>query len=1299
VAEDGERVVRPHRSRSWIRSLLIGLAAIFLLLVVFHGPILRHVVHSLAVHFAAKQNLKLEFRIEGGVLGGIELHNLHATPTGPSAVQSLDADLIRADYSLTDLVLHGTSDFLKDVEVRSATAVLDPAKAPAPIPTPPPKSNEKISLPAYFPNRLQLSNVNLTIRGQPQETVVRNLNIGLYPQRDGELRIDKLQIPNFHTWTNISATTTYANKNLFLRNLVLDQENHFQTLNIDASKIGSGKIAVQLDGSLGKGNLGGNIELDVGKAAYKTDTKLNASGISLAALSEYLGRPPGAMAGDVKQIQMDWHGTLDQPQTWHGTINAQIDNLRRNRLALDHVHLDVVAENGVANVKDVRLDAGNNHVQLHGSIQLPKTKEGFGRTPGNFQLSVDAPDLKQLTTFLSPPATGSLQVNGNVTIEDSTIRLNLTANGDLIGVDKAAIKKLTATIVAAKKLPPPEKKNDEPFYANLSSAIHAELSELHYDQYVVDRVEAEVKSNEATVSLEPVTVTRNANLLVVRGNYQLPPPDGKALEQPADLQFSFRVPQLVDYWQSDAANKVTGQLQAGGGVRVRKGVATGQVNLYGQEIAAQKVVVRQLSTQISIANNIAYLNDLTATLNEKDYVSGNGTLELRKPFQYTGGVTANLADLSTFKSLLSSAGTETALAGSLVLNWHGQGEIATFKNNGDLKVSLENGRSADMRNLHAKIDANYTPQELNIPVVFLGSDKMDFQASLQAKGSTLEVSKIQIDQGTAKYATGYVSLPFNWSNVGTDRPTFPPNGNVMISVQSQNLDIKKVFEDLGVKPPASGLLDVNVDAQGPLDQLVAGLDLQLRDVRVAQVEKLEPASFNLGLRLANNELKVEGKLQQARVQPVQIDAHLPLNVAQIIATKKLDEQTPLSAKVQMPRSSVNFVRQFVPALRDLDGSLALDVNVGGTIAKPALSGAADMNINVARFNNATLPALTNFKALLNFHDNILSFDRCAGDLAGGPFSVAGKITLPKLTEPNLDLRLNANSVLVARNDNLTARIDADIKVEGPLQSATVTGNIATTNSQFLKDIDIIPIGLPGRPAPQPPASRPTLSFPNPPLRDWKFDVAIKSKDPFLVHGNLANGTAIIDMKLTGTGLHPGLQGQVRLENFEATLPFSTLSIQYGFLYFDPDDPLNPRIELHGTSLLRDYTIHVFVYGTTLSPEAVFNSEPPLPQEEIISLLATGVTREELTGSGNVLAGRAGLLLVKQLYRKIFKKGAPTQNDSIFNRLDVEFGNVDPRTGQQSATAKFKVNENIVLVGDLEVGGDYRGLVKYLIRFR
>src|SRR5207302_11368604 len=161
---------------------------------------------------------------------------------------------------------------------------------------------------------------------------------------------------------------------------------------------------------------------------------------------------------------------------------------------------------------------------------------------------------------------------------------------------------------------------------------------------------------------------------------------------------------------------------------------------------------------------------------------------------------------------------------------------------------------------------------------------------------------------------------------------------------------------------------------------------------------------------------------------------------------------------------------------------------------------------------------------------------------------------------------------------------------------------------------------------------------------------------------------------TGIGLHPALQRWVRLDKDEAAPPFRLLEISSGFLYVDPSDPFNPKIDMHGRSVSRDYTINVYIYGTTLAPQAIFTSEPPLPQEEIISLLATGTTREELTGNNNVLAGRAAMLLVQQLYRKVFKKGQGTQSSSVFDRLDLDVGTVDPRTGQQQAIARFKIND-------------------------
>jgi autotransporter translocation and assembly factor TamB len=189
-----------------------------------------------------------------------------------------------------------------------------------------------------------------------------------------------------------------------------------------------------------------------------------------------------------------------------------------------------------------------------------------------------------------------------------------------------------------------------------------------------------------------------------------------------------------------------------------------------------------------------------------------------------------------------------------------------------------------------------------------------------------------------------------------------------------------------------------------------------------------------------------------------------------------------------------------------------------------------------------------------------------------------------------------------------------------------------------------------------------------------------------------------DLKLTGTGLRPELKGVVQMKNVEATLPFSRLDISRGLLTFDPSDPMNPKIDLEGRSVIRDYTVRVYVYGTVQSPQAIFTSEPPLAQEEIISLIATGATRQELSGT-NVLAGRAAMLLIQQLYRKIVKKGEPTQTNTVFNRLDLDLGTIDPRTGQQQATVRFKINDQLVLTGDVGVRGVFRGRLKYLIRFR
>lgn len=1291
MVENDQKEVRRH-GRIWHR-VLVGLAMCAALLIIFHRPILLAIGRQIALRYAAGQNLKIDFRLEGNPFGHLTVRSFRALSTGASAIESIDIDQVYVDYSLPGLARHGLSHFLEDVEVRSAQVVLNPRRAPPAKPHP----KQKLTLPSVFPERIRLADVTLVVRDRPNDFVIEHVDLDLNPRSRGDVRIEKLQLPSGESWSRISGQGSYANKNLVLRDVILSDQEQIRLLNINASRIDTKTLGLKLDCTIGGGQLSASAELLETESSLNAKINVAAQKIAAESLNKFLFLPEDSLSGEIERLALDGAGTIDVPRTWSGAMSLQISNVDRSEIHFDTGVVEMSAEQGRATLRSADIVQDKNELHLRGTMELPSAIEDFGRTPTTLEIAGAAPDLQRLTTEIPAQLTGAVQFTGKIDVGNAKIEATLRMTAESVGFPDGKIENLNSTLRASKSVARMGTKR--PWFADLRTAVEFDLAGIRYRDHIIDSIEGSLNGSDDILGLDRFAVRRNQNELNIRGRYRLPEEVGKAPSQPADLDVVLNAPEVGDFWVADSPNKLVGPLQMTAQIEWKQQTANGQVSISGSNLKMRDLVFRQLNTQCSISNSILYLNDCRASLNDSDFLNATGTLNLRQPHRYSGKISASMSNLSTLQPLIRSFGNQNELAGSLTLDWEGNGDERISKNSGTLKFVLEKGRYGNMQSLRANIDASYSPDGLDVPMMFFATGNTDFQAVAQAKSETLEITRIQLDQGKAVFASGYISFPLVWRNLGTSASAIPSSGKVFATIQSENLDLKKLFGDLGIKGGTSGTLNARLDADGTIGDLNASLSVQMRDLRNDRWPKMEPAIFDLNAHAMHDRLTVFGKLQQPRIQPLELDANMPFDIPKIARAQKLADDTPITAKARLPRSSVNFVRQFVPELEQLDGDLGLDVDVSGTIGKPNFSGSGDMTVNVARFKNATLPALRSFSARLSFAQNALSLERFGGDLAGGPFTMSGRVTFPRLTQPTLDLQLKANSMLVARNDTLTARADADLAVTGPFAAATVSGNVSMTNSHILKNIDLIPIGLPGRPAPEPPSERPEFSISAPPFRDWKFDVTITTKDPVLIRGNLATGEATSDLKLTGTGLHPGLQGLVRMENVEATLPFSRLEVSRGSLTFDPSDSMNPKVDLQGTSVLRDYTVRVYVYGRVLSPEAIFTSEPPLPQEEIISLIATGATRQELSGSNNVLAGRAAMLLVQQLYRKIVKKGEPTQSNAFFNRLDLDLGTVDPRTGQQQATARFKINDRFVLTGDVGVRGDFRGKLKYLIRFR
>ncbi|MBV9618572.1 MAG: hypothetical protein JO201_05115, partial [Verrucomicrobia bacterium] len=1021
VDEYGQEAIH---AGSWRRRALIALGIFGALLLIFHRPLLLYIGRNIALHYAAKENLKLEFRLEGSVFTNLTVRNLHATPTGPSDVESIDVDLARVDYGLFALLRHGVSTAIKNVEVRSARIVMNPAKA-ALRPRPPNPKN-KIELPDVFPERVHIANATIIVRNRPHDFIAEHANVDLDPRHLGEIRVDKLQLVGGQTWLRLAAQTTYSNRNLTLRDLILGDNERFRSINFDASQIAARKLGINFDYVVAEGKISGAIALRESHDSLDTNVRIRSENVPLSAFNKFAALPDDWLRGQVERFDVDLAGLLSSPATWNGNITATVKDFRQEQTAFDRGEFQIVAKNGVATFQTAEIKQQQNEFHVKGSAELPRDIRDLGRAPATLELAATLPDLQQVTAGIPQNISGSAELSGKLNIKNANLDGDFLVSAPSIASKDGRCENLSAAVKLSKKIPPTG--SIKPWFEDLVSDATITISNLRFRDYVADSVEGSLHAKNDLVAFDRLLVKRKQNEFAVSGEFRLPKDFAKIQEQPAKIDISLNVPQLADYWVPDSPDKISGPLQATGQIEWKNGIANGQLSIFGANLHLRDLVFTQLNGRCEIWNSVVYLNDVSARLNEQDFVSGHAIVDLRGSHRYSGQWRANISDLSKLRPLLRTFGNQNELGGSLMVDWEGGGDAAAFKRSGKLKLALENGRYGNARSLQVNADATYSPDGLDVPTIFLRSDKMYFQAIAQAKGDRLEISKIELDQEQAKYAGGYISIPFIWKNLGTDEPVLPSGGKVMATFRSENLDIKKLFQDLGLKPAASGLLSVQFDASGTLGDLNAQLGVQMRDLRSLSLEKFEPASVDLIAQAKGKEVTITGKLQQAKIQPLELTANFPLDVPKIAEEGRLADETPITSKLRLPRSSVNFLRQFIPGVQELDGDAALDVDVRGTIAKPVLSGSGDMTINVARMSDPTLPAVQNFKGRVNFANNALTIEQCRGELSGGHFTVSGGVTFPTLRNAELNLQLKADSALVARNDTLTARADADIKV-------------------------------------------------------------------------------------------------------------------------------------------------------------------------------------------------------------------------------------------------------------------------------
>jgi autotransporter translocation and assembly factor TamB len=566
----------------------------------------------------------------------------------------------------------------------------------------------------------------------------------------------------------------------------------------------------------------------------------------------------------------------------------------------------------------------------------------------------------------------------------------------------------------------------------------------------------------------------------------------------------------------------------------------------------------------------------------------------------------------------------------------------------------------------------------------------------------LKVSELVARLKELEVLRGSLAIPFLAEHLGGDvAKMIPMSGPVSADLRTPTLALAEIYERLDRgEPPVLGTVDLALTAGGSIQDLAVSLEVAASDVRSPAAADVRPADVSLTAKLADGALTVDGAVRQPQIEPLIVSGRMPLEIGELVDGGGLPPSTPISASVRMPKSSLGFVAALVPVVRFIEGTAEIDLTVGGTIAKPLIDGTVTADVPAVRLSMDGVPPITNVVVRIESNTERLTIPAFRGNIGGGVFGAEGGVTFGGVEQPVFDLSFGTRDALVLQSEAVTLRISSRVALTGPLDAAALSGSVYVTKSRFYQDIDILPIGLPGRPAPEPPPAPTVRGITAAPLSNWTLDLEVETADPFLVQGNLANGRIVADLDVTGTAGNPTMAGEVRIERLTTTLPFSELTIREGLVYFEKNQPFVAQFDIRGTSEIRDYNVTAYIYGTMLDPRVTFSSQPSLPQTDIVSLIATGVTSDDIANNPSVLAGRAAVLGFQKLSRAIFPPKDPSERKkTVLSDVDIGFGEIDPKTGRQSATVRFPLSKNFSLFGGVDVQGDFRGQVKYLIRFQ
>jgi hypothetical protein len=411
-------------------------------------------------------------------------------------------------------------------------------------------------------------------------------------------------------------------------------------------------------------------------------------------------------------------------------------------------------------------------------------------------------------------------------------------------------------------------------------------------------------------------------------------------------------------------------------------------------------------------------------------------------------------------------------------------------------------------------------------------------------------------------------------------------------------------------------------------------------------------------------------------------------------------------------ADMNLLRLFTPKVRAGSGIAQIDIRITDQWATPNIQGVLSLQSGNLSLVNFSDPILISDLSLV-FNRNLLILETIAGKLGRGQFSGFGKAVLAGLDLTSFGFQFDLKQMPVRLAQDIETVMEGTLLFQGTAEEQLLDGSLHVQKALYEKRINLREMLAKWQES-----QEERLPITVPFAGTTRLSIHLFGKDNLAIRNNIAKVPLETDLFLKGTLEKPMLFGQIDIPRGTFSFRANEFKVTSGMVQFANPEKIDPLFDIKGQSRVRDYAIDFSLTGTLAQFVLGLTSIPPLPNDDILSLLTIGKTTQEFVAAGGAITSIvsdfvAGFLAepVQQLtgLDKI-SVGVPEGKSSKSTLLVVEKRVLDDRLLIVSSTTfdskeqpKLKIYYNlgkhVSLAGEKDEQGRLGGDLRFRFEFK